>query len=36
MEKSLKMREGRVCLVPKAGLYKGGLLKSLIGAAIPS
>jgi hypothetical protein len=22
-------------LVPKAGLYKGGLLKSLIGAAIP-
>ena len=26
---------GGFVLVPKAGLYKGGLLKSLIGAAIP-
>ncbi len=29
-------RSGEDRLVPKAGLYKGGLLKSLIGAAIPS
>ena len=29
------MGAGKERLVPKAGLYKGGLLDSLIGAAIP-
>ena len=36
MEKSLEMQEGRVYLVPKAGLYQRGLLKSLMTWGIPT